>query len=204
MKDFNVTLNGFDLEYFDRDHLYLVNGVCVPSITQILKWRFPDKYDGIRRETLDQAAAAGTAVHEAVERYVNDGEESDVKELRNFRFMEAAYNFKPIRAEVPVILFSGGQRPIAAGRMDLVIRDAATRDIGLADIKRTATIDREYIAYQLNLYRIAYRQSYGIEAAFLRGIHLREDVRKYVKIPVAESWAMRLIRDFIEERKEER
>ena len=68
---------------------------------------------------------------------------------------------------------------------------------GLADIKRTATLDKQYLAYQLNLYRIAYRQCYGIEAKFLRGVHLRENVRKFVEIPINEKMAMELVTQYI-------
>ena len=82
---------------------------------------------------------------------------------------------------------------MCAGRLDMVIMMGD--QIGLADLKRTATLDKNYLAYQLNLYRIAYRQTYGIEAEFLRGIHLREDTRKFVPIPVNENMTW----DFLKE-----
>ena len=69
--------------------------------------------------------------------------------------------------------------------------------VGIADIKRTSALDKNYLAYQLNLYRIAYRQTYGIEADFLRGIHLREDTRKFVPIPVNEPLAMDLVYEYM-------
>ena len=89
--------------------------------------------------------------------------------------------------EVPVILFYDDE-PVSAGRLDLVLR--MDGKIGLGDIKRTSTLDKEYLCHQLNLYRIAYTQSYGIDIDFLRGIHLREDTRKFVNIPikVSETW----------------
>ena len=84
--------------------------------------------------------------------------------------------------------------PVSAGRLDLVLMmDDKT---GLADIKRTSTLDKEYLAYQLNLYRIAYQQCYGVQIDFLKGLHLREDVRKFVNIPIKESLAWELIEEF--------
>ena len=183
---------GHDLEFIEDGHIYLVDGVIVPSITEMLKSKFGHKYDFVNEAVLNRAASAGTAVHEAIERYCKTGEESDMPEVRNFKFLQKHYGFKAIENEVPVILFDAGE-PIAAGRLDMVIE--INGELGGADIKRTSVLDKEYVAYQLNLYRIAYRQSYGIVWQFLRAIHLREDKRKFVTIPIAED----LTKEFIQE-----
>lgn len=186
-------INGHTLEYIDDTHTYIVDGVIVPSITQMLKIKFGGKYNGVSRVTLDNAAAKGTEVHEAIERYCRSGEDSKLKEVRNFMFLQKHYRFSALNNEVPVILFRDGE-PIAAGRLDLVIKEwNEDIKIGLADIKRTATLDKNYLAYQLNLYRIAYMQCYGGKIDFLRGIHLRDDTRKYVDIPINEAAAWELV-----------
>lgn len=69
---------------------------------------------------------------------------------------------------------------------------------GLADIKRTSTLDKEYLAYQLNMYRIAYQQCYDTEISFLKGVHLRENVRKLVDIPINEEVTMELVNEYLE------
>ena len=109
--------------------------------------------------------------------------------------MQKQYGFEVKENEVPVILFYEDE-PICAGRLDLVLK--MDDKIGGADIKRTSALDKEYLAYQLNLYRIAYRQSYGVEWEFLRGVHLREDVRKFVDIPINEHMAWQLVHDYME------
>lgn len=195
MSDFTKEIQGHTLEYFDDGHVYLVDGVIVPSITQILKHKFGRKYDGVDRATLKRASDAGTAVHEAIERFCRDGEVTDLSELKNFRFLQKQYKFEVIENETPVILFLNDE-PVSAGRLDMVLKMGD--QVGGADIKRTSTLDKEYLAYQLNLYRIAYRQSYGIEWEFLRGIHLREDVRKFVQIPVNEDIAWQLVHEYME------
>lgn len=197
MSDFTTEINGYTLEYFDDDHIYLVDGIIVPSITQLLKIRKGQMYAGVSRAVLNRASEAGTAVHDAIERYCRYGEESDLPELRNFKFLQRQYKFDVIGNEVPVILFFD-DKPISAGRLDMVIR--MDDQIGGADIKRTSVLDKEYLAYQLNLYRIAYRQCYGEEWEFLRGIHLREDVRKFVNIPINEDIAWSLVHDYIEKK----
>lgn len=193
--DFTKEINGYTLEYFDDEHVYLVDGVIVPSITQLIKIRFGRKYDGVSRAVLDRARDKGIEVHEAIERYCKDGEVKDLKELDNFIFLQKQYKFKVLENEVPVILFLNDE-PISAGRLDMVLEMGG--QIGGADIKRTSQLDKEYLAYQLNLYRIAYRQSYGEEWEFLRGIHLREDVRKFVNIPINEDIAWQLIHEYME------
>ena len=199
MKDYECwTIVGHDLEFLDDVHQYLIDGVCVPSITQILKSRFGNKYAGIDKATLNRAAEKGTEMHKVIEDWCKDGTESDLKELRNFKFLKNKYHFEVLENEVPVILFVD-ENPVAAGRLDLVIEDL-DGDTGLADLKRTSNLDKEYLAYQLNLYRVAYRQSYDIEAEFLKGIHLRDDVRKYVDIPINEKMAMDLVFEFMEEK----
>ena len=194
MRDESWVLNGMTLEYFDDIHQYLVDGICVPSITQILKSKFGGKYDGVRTSTLQNASRLGTAVHEAIERMCKDGEEVELPEIRNFKFLQKQYGFEVLENETPVILSYDGE-PISAGRLDMVLQ--MNDQIGLADIKRTSTLDKEYLGFQLNLYRIAYRQTYGIEADFLRGIHLRENVRKFVDIPIKEDVTWRFIQNYL-------
>lgn len=186
---------GHVLEYFDDTHEYLVDGVLVPSITQILKIKFGNKYDGVSQKVLNRAAEKGTEVHEAIERYCKTGESSDLKEVRNFKFLQKQYKFEVLDNEVPIILFLDDE-PVAAGRLDLVLK--LDNKIGGGDIKRTATLDKEYLAYQLNLYRIGYRQCYGVEWEFLKGIHLRDDTRKFLNIPINEKMALELVENFIQ------
>ena len=195
MSDFTKDIKGYTLEYFDDDHVYLVDGVIVPSITQLLKKRFGNKYNGVSRAVLDNARDKGIVLHDAIEQYCRVGEVKDLQELNNFMFLQNKYGFEVIENEVPVILFMNDQ-PISAGRLDMVIK--LNGQIGGADIKRTATLDKEYLSYQLNLYRIAYRQSYGEEWEFLKGIHLREDTRKFVNIPINENMAWKLVHEYME------
>lgn len=193
--DFVKEIKGHTLEYFEDEHLYLVDGVVVPSITQLLKVRFGNKYEHIHRDKLQRASEAGTQVHDAIQRLCEDGEITDLPEVRNFMFLKRQYDFEVIENETPVILFIDDE-PIAAGRLDMVIR--MDGQIGGADIKRTSSLDRYYLFYQLNLYRIAYRQSYGEEWDFLRGIHLKDNVRKFVPIPIYEDMAWQLVHQYLE------
>lgn len=187
-------INQDTLEYFDDEHMYLVNGLQVPSITQLLAKRFGKKYQYVNSEVLNRAAERGTAVHDAIEQYCKHGTESELIELRNFKFLQRQYKFEVLSNEVPVILYLDGE-PVSAGRLDLVLMMGD--HIGGADIKRTSVLDKEYVAYQLNMYRIAYRQCYGIDWKFLRAVHLRENTRRFIDIPINEHEAQVFIEEAI-------
>ena len=186
-------INGYTLEYDDESHIYIVDGVIVPSVTQILAVKFGNKYAGVNRSTLKRAASRGTAIHEAIENFCRYGKDSELKELRNFRFLAAYYEFFVVNNEIPIII-AKDNTPVAAGRLDLTI--GINGDEAIADIKTTATLDKEYLAYQLNLYRIGYMQSYDANITQLYGIHLKDDKRKLVNIPVNEGIAWDIIEKY--------
>lgn len=188
------SINDLTLEYDDDEHIYLVDGVIVPSVTQVLKVQFGGKYANVNRSVLQRAANRGTEIHKAIENYCRGDEDLiAIKEVRNFRFLKNQYNFKVLENEKPIIIVKDGM-PIAAGRLDLVldIKDGTA----LADIKTTSTLDKEYLAYQLNLYRIGYMQSYGVDITGLYGVHLRDDKRKLVSIPINEGLAWDIIAQY--------
>ena len=181
---------------FDHDtHSYLVDGVLVPSITQILSVRFGGKYDFVRGDVLERAAERGTAIHKAIEDFVKDGKDDASVELRGYKFLASRYHFAALESEVPVILSQ--DKPIAAGRLDLIIKFVSS--VAVADIKTTSTLDKEYLAYQLNLYRIAYQQTYHKEINELYGIHLRGDKRKLIQIPINEGKAWEIVEEYRKE-----
>lgn len=182
------------LEYFDDTHAYLVDGLLVPSITQLIKTKFGSKYNFVRKDVLEKASQRGTEVHKAIEDYCTKGIETDLKELYNFKFLQKMYNFEVIENEIPVILFMDNT-PVAAGRLDLVLK--INEEIGGGDIKSTSTLDKEYLAYQLNLYRLAYKQCYGIEWKFLKGVHLKDDKRKFVDIPIKEQEIINFVKEIL-------
>lgn len=186
-------IRGGILEYFDDTHTYLYDGIILPSVTQIIKMKFGNKYDGVPAFVLQRASEKGTAVHSAIEHYCKFGEDSNLPELYNFKFLRDHYGFKVLGNEIPIVLFHD-DKPICAGRLDLVLEQDGK--VGLADIKRTYTLDKEYLAYQLNLYRLAYQQCYNVKIEFLKGVHLREDKRQYVDVPINEEMAWNLVKDW--------
>jgi hypothetical protein len=189
------------LEYIDETHTYIYDGVILPSITQILKSKFGNKYSGVDEKVLQKAAQKGTAVHQAIEDYEKRNIENDeCQELRNYKFLKKQFGFNCLDNEVPIVLFFNDE-PVAAGRVDLILEDNG--EVGIADIKRTSVFDKEYVAFQTNLYRIGYQQSYGTKITFLRGIHLREKIRKYVELPIKEEMVLEFLKNYLMEEENE-
>lgn len=182
------------LEYFDDTHTYLFNGLVLPSITQILGIKFGNKYNNVSEHVLEQAAIKGTRMHLAIQQYEEKGTESDIPELLSYKFLKKHFKWEVKKCEIPVVLFLD-DKPIAAGRLDLLIEQDGK--LGIYDLKRTSGFDKEYVCYQTNLYRIAYRQTYGEEPELLGGIHLREEKRKFYPLPVAENMAWSLVHQYL-------
>lgn len=196
IETFNV--KGHTVEFLEDSHIYLCDGMILPSITKIMKIKFGNKYDGIPEEILKRASEKGNRVHKAIEEFEKyNFNDIGCTELKNYKFLKKNYKFECLDNEVPVIIFKDDE-PVACGRLDLVLEEQG--QVGLGDIKRTSVLDKEYLAYQLNLYRIGYQQCYGTEISFLRGVHLRDNIRKYVTIPINEKMAMSLLNEFLESR----
>lgn len=190
-------INGHTLEFYSEDHQYICDGHLIPSVTQLLSYRFGKKYDGISSSTLSEAARKGTETHSAIERLCKTGEMTDLPEVKNFLFLKKMFKFEVVDNEVPVILFHA-QKPICAGRLDMVIE--RNGELGLADIKRTSVLDRDYLFYQLNIYKIAYEQCYWKDIEFLAGLHLKENKRKFAPIPIDGQMAWELVAEYMEEK----
>lgn len=179
---------------FDEDtHTYWCNGIKCISVTQLLKYKFPKKYEGIDESILKRAAEKGSYIHETIEMFEKYGIESnEIQEFRDYLFLKNKFNFIAIENEKPIIIKY--KDLVICGRLDLVLEE--NKKIGLGDIKCTSTFDKEYLAYQLNLYRIGFMQCYEKEIEFLRGIHLKNGVRKYAAIPINEGAAIELLEDY--------
>lgn len=190
------SIKGGTLEYFDETHTYLYEGLMLPSVSQILGVKYKNDYASVPPAVLNNAAQRGTAVHKAIENYNNSGYDDGSEAVRNFKFLQKQYGFEALDSELPLVIFKDDM-PIACGRLDMtMLMDGKT---GIADIKTVSSLNKEKIAYQLNLYRIGLMQSYGVDAKFLKIIHLRNGIRKVIDSPVNEGMAWELIEKFLEE-----
>lgn len=189
------SIKGGTLEYFDETHTYLYDGIMLPSVSQILGTKFRNEYASVPPAVLNNAAQRGTAVHKAIENYNNSGYDDGSEAVRNFKLLQKQYGFEVLDSELPIVLFKD-DIPIACGRLDMtMLMDGQT---GIADIKTVSTLNKEKIAYQLNLYRIGLMQSYGVDAQFLKIIHIRDGIRKVIDSPINEGMTWELVNEYLE------
>lgn len=199
------TIKNHVVEYDDSEHMYIVDGIIVPSVTQILKLEFGGKYDFVPKAVLSEAARRGTLLHSTIEAYekllrTQEPEEvekcfeveSEVnQEFRSWKFLKRQYGFDVIDNEIPLIIPFEGEI-VAAGRMDLLLKK--DEQYGVADIKRTSVLDRNYLSYQLTIYGMGLEYCYDIIPEFWRCVWLREDKRKYERIKPCTDLAKDLLR----------
>ena len=190
------SIKGGTLEFYPETHTYLYDGLMLQSVTQILGVKYKNDYASVPPAVLDNAARRGTAVHKAIENYNNSGYDDGSEAVRNFKFLQKQYGFEVLDSELPIVIFKDDM-PIACGRLDMtMLMDGET---GIADIKTVSALNKEKIAYQLNLYRIGLMQSYGVDAKFLKIIHLRDGIRKVIDSPINEGMTWELIDKYLEE-----
>ena len=167
----------YEVEYFDDIHKYLVNGVIVPSVTEILEKIFPNKYKNVPRETLMRKATYGTIIHNYIEQYENGFITQELNYIQEASFrqylkLKDKYNINVLEQEKIV-----NYKDVYAGRFD--IYGEVNGVISLCDIKTTASLDKEYLSWQLSLYEYAY----GKEFDKLYAIWLpKKDLGKLVEI----------------------
>lgn len=191
------SIKGGTLEYFDDTHTYLYDGLMLPSVSQILGTKYRNEYASVPPAVLNNAAKRGTAVHKAIENYNNSNYDDGSEAVRNFKFLQKQYGFEVLDSELPLVIFKDDM-PIACGRLDMTM--LMDGESGIADIKTVSSLNKEKIAYQLNLYRIGLMQSYGVDAKFLKIIHIRNGIRKVIDSPVNEGMAWELIDEFLNEK----
>lgn len=189
-----MNINGRELEFIPETHQYLVDGILVPCVSNILAYKFND-YSGVSREVLNRASEKGTELHKAIEDYEQQGIEKDLKEFRNYLFLKKQFKFENVSNEVPVLYEKGG-RVLYVGTLDQIIM--LDGKLGINDFKRVSAPNKEKIAYQLNLYKMAYEQSYCKQIEFLAFTHLREDVRKFHELPINEKATTDLLNEYLE------
>ncbi len=184
----------YTLEFDDETHRYIVNGIITPSVSKLLSLKFDD-YPNVPKAVLQAAADRGTEMHKAIEVYEKTGKESDLQEFRNYLFLKKHFKIENVENELPVAYFEDGL-PVFAGTIDQVCRIDGVPAIN--DFKRVSAPNKEKIAYQVNLYRLAYNQTFGVEVKALSFMQLRESVRKFTQLPINEE----VIKAFLAEVKE--
>ena len=188
-----------DLTFIEESHTYLLNGVIVPSVSDILHFIFPDKYKGVSEITLSNKAKYGTIVHEYIEKFEN-GKLDNLPDLDIYQQMSIK-QYMRIKTKKDIDVLEQEKmihfEDKYAGRFDMIANIKGKRS--LCDIKTTATLDIEYLSWQLSFYEMAYGERFKkLYAIWLP----RKELAQLVEIPrKPKKELLKMIRKFEKSKK---
>lgn len=152
------------IEFIEEEHLYLYDGVIIPSVSDILAFIFPEKYKDVPDYILQNKAEYGSLVHELVEQLENGKTIEELKQDYEFNYIVEASLEQHLRLKKEYEIETISQEEIVcykglyAGRYD---SEAMIKsELSLVDRKATAKLDEEYLSWQLSYYELAKGKRY--------------------------------------------
>lgn len=138
------------IEFIEETHTYIIDGVVVPSVSQILgSTIFKDKYKDVPEFVLQKAKDFGTAIHLAIETNEWIGLDEKQQEVYDrWLALKKEYHIHPVEHEVTVRYGLD-----YVGRFDMMAEIDGR--LALVDIKTTYNLDKEYLSWQLSMYALA-------------------------------------------------
>lgn len=165
------------LKFDEETHTYTLGGKVLPSVTSILEAvLFHNKYDGVDEETLKLASEKGRLIHKEIEEYVLKDKMGFTEELTNFIDLVNKEKLTLYGSEIKV------NNDTFAGTIDLLFK--YKDKLCLADIKTTYKLDKEYVSWQLSLYKYLWDNYKDVFNSIneLYAIWLRDDKVKFEKV----------------------
>ena len=176
------------VEYIDETHTYMIDGVIVPSVTQIVDWYFNKPYRGVPEYVLKRAQDYGTKVHADLEAYENkEITDSDFVDLKQWQNTKDRYDIN-IRSMEEIVTFEDK----FAGRFDMF--GAVGGVPSLIDVKTTSQLHKDYLALQLGLYSLAMG---GVTACYVYWIP-KHDRPQFKRItPFSENMCRHIVEEYL-------
>lgn len=143
----------------------------------LLKRLFPNKYDGIPKSVLDNAASRGSIVHEDIELAESIGTTPSTEEGKNYLKLKEAYGLNFLESEHTVSDMKHYATNIDA------IYEVKENVVDLADYKTTYKLDKESLSWQLSICAYFFElNNPHIKVRKLYGIWLRGDIAQLVEV----------------------
>lgn len=157
-----ITNMNNNLEFIEDYHIYVLDGIPIPSVSDIIKFVFPDKYTNIPEKILKEAGEFGTNMHKVIEEYEKQEYQNltitQETLLEDYIQLKKDNNLEVIGAEQMI-----HYKDLYAGRYDmLAIKNNPAKQTDqlakhdnktyLIDLKFTAEFDYKWLQLQLSLY----------------------------------------------------
>ena len=161
----------------EENHTYFLGEKQLKGITgMISRQLFPDKYKAVPEFILKRAAEKGSRIHAQCQFIDTTGFTPESVEAENYLKERTKAGYKAFANEYTV-----SDNEYFASNIDCVWEK--DEKISLGDIKTTASLDREYLSWQLSLYAYLFElQNPLIKVDKLFGIWLRGDKSELVEI----------------------
>ncbi len=172
-----IQLNDSGVLFNREEHTYELNGKFLSGITEMLQRQlFPDEFDGVPEEAIQQAAHYGTEVHESIEQFDSFWTNDGTQEVADYIDICTTNGLIHERSEYTV---TDGMN--WASNIDKVFRKSdAVFDI--ADVKTYGTMTpekQEKARWQLSIYAYLFETlNPNATVGKLYIIHLRNKLKK--------------------------
>ena len=149
------------IEFVEQTHTYVVDGIIVPSVTQVVGWQMGDEYSTVPSAVLKRAADYGTRMHEWLHHYFRSGErlactDTMLLSIEQLERVFAGHTVEFVEAEKPIAY----QRRFA-GTFDLLI--VLDGEMTLIDHKTTLKLHTESLEWQCGCYKVGIKETLGID-----------------------------------------
>ena len=189
------------LSFEEEKHIYRFEGIKIPSVTSIISYEFPERYLGVEKEVLHNAASKGIELHRLIEEYEKNGtiDEESIMYERFKRYLELKeiVNFKVLESESIVyykkglIAYAGTVDNIGEllGKVYLSDTKSYNRKLDLSEDSE----DYKMLQLQLTGYAIAYEQLNGKKIEQLNVIHIPKGRGKFITIKRDDEYFMEVL-----------
>ena len=172
-----IQLNDSGVLFNREEHTYELNGKFLSGITEMLQRQlFPDEFDGVPEEAIQQAAHYGTEVHESIEQFDSFWTNDGTQEVADYIDICTTNGLIHERSEYTV---TDGMN--WASNIDKVFRKSETV-FDIADVKTYGTMTpekQEKARWQLSVYAYLFEiLNPNATVGKLYIIHLRNKLKK--------------------------
>lgn len=152
-----------EVTFNQKHHLYFnTDGLIIPGVSTLVELATGYAYDGVPRYILERAAAHGTAVHEAIEKW----EEGAAEEWLPLMVENALDRYKKYKDfEIVKMEQMVHYEERFAGRFDILAQ--GENGLELIDIKTTAKLDQVRLSWQLSFYKLALGEDVKLKCMWL-------------------------------------
>lgn len=159
--------------FYPETHTYLLGEKRLQGVTGVISRNiFPDKYSDVPEFVLQRAAQKGSEIHASCE----------ASDLFGICSTKEAENYQNLKKEYGIITIAN-EYLVSDEENYATMVDIVGDDYSLYDIKTTASLDIEYLSWQLSINAVLFEmQNPNLRVNKLFGIWLRNDKAKLIEV----------------------